>query len=70
MTERLSGRIKSFDASTGNGFIERQGGKDVFFHVSAVQSGGGQTPRPGQAVQFSIERGPKGPHAVRIVFKK
>jgi CspA family cold shock protein len=67
MTEQESGTIKSFKAAKGFGFIERQGGKDVFFHVSAIQSGEPATLREGQAVKFNVEQGPKGPRAVNIV---
>ena len=67
MTEQVTGTVKSFKADKGYGFIERQGGPDVFFHVSAIQAGGPATLREGQAVKFSVEQGPKGPRAVNIV---
>jgi len=70
MRERFIDTIKSFDASTGNGFIERQGGPDVFFHISAFRSKSFQPIRPGQAVEFSIERDAKHPKAIDIVIMK
>jgi cold shock CspA family protein len=65
MSERFSGRIKSFDASTGKGL----GGKDVFFHASAIRSKGAQSLRPGQAVEFAIERDSNGLKAVEVELK-
>jgi len=68
MNERFSGRIKSFDASKGYGFIERQGGKDVFFYISAIQTFAPRTLHAGQPVEFDIQQSPKGLQAVKIVF--
>jgi CspA family cold shock protein len=68
MAEPVTGTIKMFNASKGYGFIERQGGPDVFFHVSALRSEGSPTPREGQTVHFNIESGPKGPQAVNVVI--
>jgi len=70
MSERVSGIVKSFNAGKGYGFIERQGGKDVFFHISAIQSDDPRTLRAGQTVEFNIEQGPKGLQAVNIVITK
>lgn len=64
-----SWQIKRFDPRTGNGFIERQGGPDIFVHAGAVQSEGTQALRPGQAVVFEIEQGPKGPRDVNVVLQ-
>lgn len=66
MRKRFSGTIKAFDARTGSGFIERQGGPDVFVHFSATPSRAPQTLRPGQAVEFGIEWGPRGVRAVDV----
>jgi CspA family cold shock protein len=68
MTERFSGMVKMFNASRGFGFIERQGGKDVFFHISAVKSGDPKSIQQGQKVEFSIEKGEKGLQAVNVVI--
>jgi cold shock protein len=71
MRERFSGIVKSFDASTGSGFIEVEAGDafDVFVHWFAPEVKGFQSLRPGQAIEFSIEKGPKGPKAVDLVIK-
>ena len=69
MSERFSGRIKSFDATTAKGFLAYEGGKDVFFEASALRSKGVQKLRPGQAVEFEIERNPNGVRAVDVEIK-
>jgi CspA family cold shock protein len=68
MSERISGTVKWFNASKGYGFIERQGGPDVFVHFSAIQSDGYRTLREGQMVEFDIEQGPKGLQAANVVI--
>jgi CspA family cold shock protein len=70
MSERISGTVKWFNASKGYGFIERQGGPDVFVHFSAIQSDGYRTLREGQMVEFNIEQGPKGLQAANVVITK
>ncbi len=66
MSERVTGTVKWFNASKGYGFIERQGGPDVFVHFSAIQSDGFRTLQEGQKVEFSIEQGPKGLQAANV----
>jgi CspA family cold shock protein len=60
MAERVTGKVKWFNASKGYGFLEREGGPDVFVHYSAIQSDGFRTLQEGQEVEFEIEQGPKG----------
>lgn len=67
MNERETGTVKWFNASKGYGFIERQGGPDVFVHFSAIQSDGFRSLQEGQRVEFSIEKGPKGLQAANVV---
>lgn len=67
MNERVTGTVKWFNASKGYGFIERQGGPDVFVHFTAIQSEGFRTLQEGQRVEFSIEKGPKGLQAANVV---
>jgi cold shock protein len=67
MSERITGTVKWFNASKGYGFIERQGGPDVFVHFSAIQSEGYRTLHEGQAVEFNIEQGSKGLQAANVV---
>lgn len=67
MNERVTGTVKWFNASKGFGFIEREGGPDVFVHFSAIQSEGYRSLVEGQQVEFSIEDGPKGLQAAQVV---
>lgn len=67
MNERVTGKVKWFNASKGYGFIEREGGPDVFVHFSAIQSEGYRTLEEGQQVEFSIENGPKGLQAAQVI---
>lgn len=61
------GRVKWFDEKKGFGFIEHEGGKDVFVHFSQITGDGFKTLNDGQDVEFSIEEGPKGPQAINVV---
>ncbi len=61
---RERGTVKWFNDAKGYGFIARQNGEDVFVHVSAIV--GGKTLHEGQAVDFRVEKGPKGYQAVDV----
>ena len=67
MSERIVGTVKWFNAGKGYGFIEREGGEDVFVHYSALQSEGYRSLNEGQRVEFNIERGPKGLQATNVI---
>lgn len=67
MNDRVIGKVKWFNASKGYGFLEREGGPDVFVHFSAIQADGYRSLQEGQQVEFSIEKGPKGLQAARVV---
>jgi CspA family cold shock protein len=67
MSERVSGTVKWFNAGKGYGFIEREGGPDVFVHYTAIQADGFRELQEGQQVEFSIEQGPKGLQAAEVV---
>jgi CspA family cold shock protein len=58
------GTVKWFNANKGYGFIQPESGNDVFVHVSAIQDGGSLD--EGQAVEFDIAQGQKGPQAVNV----
>ncbi|GAB1263914.1 cold-shock protein [Aurantivibrio infirmus] len=61
-----TGRVKWFNEKKGFGFIEREGGDDVFVHFRAIQSPGFKTLAEGQEVEFEVEDGQKGPQAVNV----
>ncbi len=63
------GTVKWFNADKGFGFITPEdGGKDLFVHHSEIQSGGGfATLNDGQAVEFEVGQGQKGPCANNVV---
>ncbi|EFC06437.1 cold-shock DNA-binding domain protein [Bulleidia extructa W1219] len=66
----LTGKVKWFDDQKGYGFITSDDeGKDIFVHFSAIKEGdenGHKTLKEGQAVQFEVEEGEKGPHASNV----
>jgi CspA family cold shock protein len=67
MSERILGTVKWFNGSKGYGFLAREGGADVFVHFSAIQGDGFKNLEEGQKVEFTVEKGPKGPQATNVV---
>ena len=65
----MRGRVKWFNPEKGFGFIEREGGKDVFVHFSAIQMEGFKTLDQGDEVEFEIVEGERGPQAAKVVRK-
>jgi CspA family cold shock protein len=60
------GTVKWFNEKRGYGFIEKDGGGDIFVHYSAIQAGGFRTLREGQRVTFDVSEGDKGQAAVNV----
>ncbi|MCG8672132.1 MAG: cold-shock protein [Pseudomonadales bacterium] len=67
MSNTVTGTVKWFNESKGFGFIEQQNGPDVFAHFSAITGSGFKTLVEGQAVEFTVTQGQKGPQAENIV---
>jgi CspA family cold shock protein len=64
------GKVKWFNESKGFGFIEQEGGKDIFVHYSAIQSSGFKTLTEGDVVEFDVVEGPKGLQASKVTKVK
>ncbi|HEJ7560951.1 cold shock protein CspA [Staphylococcus aureus] len=61
------GTVKWFNAEKGFGFIEVEGGNDVFVHFSAINQDGYKSLEEGQAVEFEVVEGDRGPQAANVV---
>ena len=57
------GTVKWFNDAKGFGFIEQDGGSDVFVHHTAIKADGFKSLQEGARVSFEIVDGPKGPAA-------
>lgn len=67
MSARKKGTVKWFNDEKGFGFIAPEDGtKDVFVHHTAIQADGFRSLKEGQAVEFEVEQGQKGPQAARV----
>ena len=64
---KLTGKVKWFNDSKGYGFIEQEGGRDIFVHYTAIQGEGFKSLAEGQKVEFEIIEGAKGPQATKVV---
>ncbi len=62
-----TGKVKWFNAEKGFGFIETDGGNDVFVHFSAIQGDGFKTLDDGQEVEFEVVDVQRGPQAANVV---
>ncbi|AZU62412.1 MULTISPECIES: cold-shock protein [Bacillaceae] len=60
------GKVKWFNGEKGFGFIEREGGEDVFVHFSAIQGEGYKSLEEGQEVTFDVEQGQRGAQAANV----
>jgi CspA family cold shock protein len=64
--ELAQGTVKWFSNEKGYGFIEREGGEDVFVHFSAITMDGYKSLTEGQRVEFEVVQGPKGAQAANV----
>jgi CspA family cold shock protein len=62
----MQGKVKWFNADKGYGFLETDEGNDVFVHFSAIQSDGFKSLDEGQAVEFDVVDGARGPQAENV----
>ncbi len=60
------GTVKWFNEKKGFGFIEVEGGEDVFVHHSAIQAEGFRTLKEGDEVELDVTQDPKGPRAANV----
>jgi CspA family cold shock protein len=63
---KLTGRVKWFNDAKGYGFIEQEGGRDIFVHYTAIEGEGFKSLSEGQKVEFEIIEGAKGPQATKV----
>jgi CspA family cold shock protein len=66
MSERETGIVKWFNGAKGYGFIQREGGEDVFVHYSSIRGEGFRNLEEGQSVEFNVEQGNKGLQATDV----
>ncbi len=68
MSDRVQGTVKWFNTTKGYGFIQRDGEPDVFVHYSSITGDGFKNLEQGQAVEFQVEKGPKGLQASNVIL--
>ncbi|WP_024330469.1 cold-shock protein [Simiduia agarivorans] len=66
MSDLIQGTVKWFNDEKGFGFIEQEGGKDVFVHFSAINGNGRKSLRDGQKVTMNVTQGQKGLQAENV----
>ena len=64
------GKVKWFNEKKGFGFIENEGGPDVFVHFSDIEGDGYRKLQEGDLVQYEIVQGEKGPKAASVVKRQ
>ncbi len=67
---QYQGSVRWFNNAKGYGFLGREGGPDVFVHYSAIQCDGYKTLKEGEAVEYDVVEGDKGPQADQVMRLK
>jgi CspA family cold shock protein len=68
MSDRIVGTVKWFNGTKGFGFATPDdGSRDVFVHYSAIQGEGFRNLNEGDRIEFSVEKGEKGPKATNVI---
>jgi len=67
MADRETGTVKWFNATKGYGFIQREGGADIFVHANAIRDKENML-KEGDQVEFTVITGKKGPQADDVVI--
>jgi CspA family cold shock protein len=62
----VKGTVKWFNERKGFGFLSQDDGEDVFVHYSSIEGSGFKNLTEGQAVEFEVQKGPKGLQAVNV----
>jgi cold shock protein len=63
---QYAGTVRWFNNAKGYGFVGREGGPDVFVHYTAIDSEGYKSLKEGEAVQYDVVEGEKGPQADQV----
>ena len=65
---KTNGKVQWFNNAKGYGFLEFDGSdQDVFVHYTAIEGEGYRTLKEGQAVEFELKEGPRGPQAEKVI---
>ena len=65
----MLGTVKWFSKQKGYGFLEREGGEDVFVHFSSIQGNGFRALEEGQRVEFELVKRQRGEQASNVIIQ-
>ncbi len=63
---QFTGIVAWFNNAKGYGFLKYSSGPDVFCHFSSIETDGHKSLKEGDAVEFDVEQGEKGPQAANV----